>query len=251
MVQRWIIPQLIVASVWFGATSAFSPSVGSSTRCSSRRLLRTTRMSLTIDPNDAIHAHSHVEALLSTLYAEVLKPAHGHSQPLFGAVDPILSAGKSIMPSKSAFVDAGLADSVNTIPVNLSEKVVESLSKTPNKYIIDPNSVISFDKVLPGFTPTGHFLPQHSESFPQETQQSLILEMGGIAKMMRVVNVLPMAAFLYTCAEFFLVKPGYDAYKEELDEDRAAANVEFMALTGFRLAIMSAIGVLALFFFGK
>jgi hypothetical protein len=75
--------------------------------------------------------------------------------------------------------------------------------------------------------------------------------MGSIAKMMRVINVLPMAAFLYTCAEFFLVKPGYDAYKEELDEDRAAANVEFIALTGIRLAIMSAIGVLALTFFGK
>jgi hypothetical protein len=245
MVQRWIIP-LIVASASFVAALAFSPSVRSP---SSRRL--TTRLSLSIDPNDAVHAHAHVEALLSTLYAEVLKPAHEHSQPLFGAVDPFLSAGKSIMPSKTAFVDAGLADSVKTVPVKLSDKVVESLSKTPNKFIIDPNSVISFDKTLPGFKPSGHFLPQHSESFPQETKQSLILEMGSIAKMMRVINVLPMAAFLYTCAEFFLVKPGYDAYKEELDEDRAAANVEFIALTGIRLAIMSAIGVLALTFFGK
>lgn len=242
MVQRWIIPLVAV----MGAAYAFTPATRGCRRPSWR-----TRMSMTIDPCDVLHAHPHVEVLLSTLYAEVLKPAHEHTQPLFGAVDPFLSAGKSIMPSKTAFVDAGLADTVQSAPVHLSDKVVESLSKTPSKFIIDPKSVISFDKAMPGFKPTGHILPQHSESFPQETNQSLILEMGNIAKMMRVVNTLPMVAFLYTCAEFFLVKPGYDAYKEELDEDRSAANVEFMALTGIRLAILSVIGVLTLTFFGK
>lgn len=206
---------------------------------------------MVVDPNDFLHAHPHLEALLSTLYAGVLTPAHEHTQPLFGAPDPILSAGKSIIPSPKAFVDAGLADTITSNPLSVPNKVAEAISKTPERFVIDPKAIISFDKVLPGFSPTGHILPEHSPSFPEETNQSLILEMGSIAKLMRVVNVLPWAAFLYTWAEFFLIKPGYDAYKEELDEDRAAANVEFMALTGIRLAIMSVIGVFALGFFAK
>ena len=208
-------------------------------------------MDMAVDPNDVLHAHPHLEALFSTLYAEVLKPAHEHSQPLFGPIDPILSAGRSIMPSQNAFVDAGLAETVKTTPLNLPEKVVDAMAKTPNKFIIDPKSIISFDNVLPGFQPTGHVLPEHSASFPKETNQSLILEMGSIAKMMRVVNNLPMAAFLYTCAEFFLVKPGYDVYKDEIEEDPADAVVEFMTLSGIRLAVLSVIGVLTLGLFDK
>lgn len=242
MVQRWIIPLMAV----MGVASAFVPST-----IRNKRRHSSQTMNMAVDPNDVLHAHPHVEALLSTMYAGVLQPAHEHTQPLFGAPDPILSAGKSIMPSQNAFVDAGLAETVKSSALAVPDKVVEAISKTPNKFLIDPKSVISIDRVLPGFQQTGHILPEHSASFPQETDQSLILEMGSIAKMMRVVNVLPMAAFLYTCAEFFLVKPGFDAYKEELDEDRAAANVEFMALTGIRLAILSVIGVVTLGFFAK
>jgi len=242
MVQRWIILALLAAVM--GVVSAFLPQ----TSVTGRRP-RTMQQQMAIDPNDVLHHHPHVEALLSTLYAQALKPAHEHSQSLFGPLDPYLSAGKSIIPSQNAFVDAGLADTVKSNPLDVPNKVVEAISKTPTKFVIDPKSVIRFDKVLPGFSQTGHFLPQQSDL--QETDQSLILEMGSIAKLMRVVNVLPMVAFLYTCAEFFLVKPGYDAYKEELEEDGAAANVEFMALTGIRLAILSVVGVLTLTFFGK
>jgi len=239
-VQRWIIPLMAV----MGASSAFVPATNNNGR-------RPRTLTMAVDPNDVLHAHPHVEALLSTLYAEVLKPAHEHSQPLFGPVDPYLSAGKSIIPSQNAFVDAGLAETVTFDPMSVPNKVAEAISKTPTKFVIDPKAILSIDKVLPGFQQTGHFLPEHSASFPEENSQSLVLEMGSVAKMMRVVNALPMAAFWYTCAEFFLVKPGYDAYKEELDEDRAAATVEFMALSGIRLAILSAIGVFALAFFDK
>lgn len=242
MRKRWIFPLMALMGVADGA--AF---VSSTTK---RRLSTQTRK-MNIDPNDVLHAHPHLEALLSTLYAQVLQPAHEHTQPLFGPPDPILSAGKSIIPSQNAFVDAGLADTIKASTVDVPSKVTEAISKTPSKFVIDPKAIISFDQTFPGFAKTGHFLPGHSASFPEETPESLKQEMASIAKMMRVVNVLPWAAFIYTCVEFALIKPGYDAYKEELDEDRAAANVEFMALTGIRLAIFSVIGVLALTFFAK
>lgn len=207
---------------------------------------RTVQIKATVDPNDFFHAQPHFEALMSTLYAEVLKPAQEHTQPLWGPPDPILSAMKSIVPSPNAFTDAGLTAPTT---VGIPEKVTQALMKTKGMNVIDPTSVLQFDRTLPGFQVTGHVLSQHSAV--QESPQSLILEMGSIAKMMRVVNSLPMAAFLYTCAEFFLVTPGYDVYKEELEEDRPGAAVEFLMLSGLRLGILSVIGLFTLGLFDK
>jgi hypothetical protein len=220
------------------ATSAFAPPMVTPPR-------RTVQIKATVDPNDIFHAQPHFEALLSTLYVDVLKPAQEHTQPLWGPPDPILSAIKSIVPSPNAFNDAGL-----TAPtVDIPETITQTLMKAKGMNVIDPTSVIQFDRTLPGFQVTGHFLPTHSAV--QESPQSLILELGSVAKMMRVVNNLPMAAFLYTCAEFFLVKPGYDVYKEELEEDRPGAAVEFLMLSGLRLGILSVIGLLTLGLFDK
>jgi hypothetical protein len=244
MVQRrWVIPGVagvMALSLRTRATLAFAPPmVVTPPR-------RTVPIKATVDPNDVFHAQPHFEALLSTLYADVLKPAQEHTQPLWGPPDPVLSAMTSIVPSPNAFHDAGL-----TAPaVDIPEQITETLRmKTKGMNVIDPASVLQFDGTLPGFKVTGHVLPQHS-AVP-ESPQSLILEMGSIAKMMRVVNSLPMAAFLYACAEFFLVTPGYDVYKEELEEDRPGAAVEFLTLSGLRLGILSVIGLFTLGLFDK
>lgn len=246
MVQRrWAIPRVAVvmgltALLLARATLAFAPPMPIPPR-------RTVQIRATVDPNDVFHAQAHFEALMSILYAEVLKPAQEHTQPLWGPPDPFLSAMKSIVPSPNAFHDAGL-----TAPtVDIPEQITESLmTKTKGMNVIDPASVLQFDSTLPGFHVTGHILPQHS-AVVQESPQSLILEVGSIAKMMRVVNSLPLAAFLYACAEFFLVRPGYDVYKEELEEDRPGAAVEFLTLSGLRLGILSVIGIFTLGLFGK
>jgi hypothetical protein len=246
MVQRrWIIPGMAVFAALSLTCCALTtpPMAKPSTK-------RTVQRKAMVDPHDVVHAHSHLEALLSTLYAEILKPAQEHTQPLWGPPDPILSAGKSIIPSPNAFSDAGGLTAVAPPPtLDITDKVSDALMKTKGAFInvIDPTAVISFDKVLPGFKETGHVLPLHI--IPEDTPESLILEMGSVAKMMRVVNNLPMAAFLYTCVEFFLVKPGYDVYKEELDESHP--EVEFLMLSGLRFGILSVIGLVTLGLFDK
>ena len=234
--QQWVVPLIMAAA----SVSAFCP-------MNQARRNSMQKRNMLVDPHDYLHAHPSLEALLSTVYVDVLKPAHEHTQPLWGPPDPILSAGKSIVPNPTAFADAGLtAPDSPSIP----EKVADALIKSKGVNVIDPKSVIRFDPVLPGFQETSHFLPA-SKGLPEETPQSLILEMGEVAKMMRVVNNLPMVAFLYTCVEFFLVRPGIEVYKEELDEDRPAAAVEFLMLSGIRLAVLAAIGLVTLGLFDK
>ena len=69
-------------------------------------LSRTVRKLAPLDPNELVHHHSTIDAVLSTLYSVpadvLLKPAHGHSQPLFGPPDAWLSSGHSIAPNLKA-----------------------------------------------------------------------------------------------------------------------------------------------------
>lgn len=251
LLERWILLSVVGTAT---SVVAFAPSLGVAANA---RRKGSTSPKMAVDPMELLSSHHHptLEAVLSTLYATgdvLLKPAHEHTQPLFGPPDPFLVHMKSIAPlNPNAFAEAGLADTVKQNALQLPEKVGEGFEKAASAgfNVINPANILKFDDVLPGFQKSHHFLPEYTG--PEETKESLIVEMSTISGLMRVMNQLPRAAFLYVLLEFFLVRPGFDVYKEEVDEDRLGATTEFLFLTGTRLGLMSILAVFCLGVFDK
>ena len=207
-----------------------------------------------------------LEAILSTMYAAtsdvMLKPAHGHTQPLWGPPDPYLSAGKSIAPSAKSLIDMGIQEASNAITSGaaaagqqqqgggggaLAEEVRAAAS---NGWKVIDGSGIKAENVLPGFAETGGILPRHSAGVPDETPETLAAQVEWSAKFLNVVDRLPYVAFLYATVEFFFLRPNLDLYKEDIEDEPSKAAIETAVVTGVRLIAFAVISLFTLIIFG-
>lgn len=197
---------------------------------------------------DASH-HPILEALMSTLYTAAIQiqPAHGHSQPLFGAPDQYLLQGRSILPAPGAFDALGLQGP----DIQLTPKLAEFFDYAQSKgtSIIDPRDVIKVNDFLPGFTKTGHVLPE-PKTFPI-SETGYKLELAQAIGYQKVFYQLPKAALAAAFVDFFLVSPGLDAYKEEIEEDPEGAIAGTITEFGVRTAVLSIVAALTLAIFNK
>jgi hypothetical protein len=233
------------------------------------------RLRLLIDPinvisligstNDIIHASKSVVAsgpLGQSIVNELLvytstggaaaiiqRPASGHSQPLWGPQDPILSAGRSIPPSMDRLSDMGIVQQQLS---DLPESVQQTIKAG---YKALDASTIQQNIIMPGFLPTGGILPMHNPRVPAETPATFALQVEWSAKFLNVIDKLPEAAFVYALVEFFILRPGLDLYKEDIDsqQEEGATGVltaETLAVTGVRLGVFLVIAILTNIIFG-
>jgi hypothetical protein len=204
---------------------------------------------------DDPHNHHHVfQTLLSTLYASdvsvLLKPAHEHTQPLWGPPDPYLTAGKSIAPSAKALLDMGIEKSSATAAITspeLSEKVQTALSK--GWKVLDA-SHIQAQRLLPGFAETRGILPRHDAVVPEETPETFAAQVEWAAQFMNVIEKIPYAALAYGMIEFFLLRPNIDQYKEDIEDEPARAFADTVKVTGVRMGMFAVVAIVTLVLFG-
>lgn len=215
------------------------------------RTTSTVRQLAAVDPNDLVnfaHHHPTLDAVLSTLYSTtadgLLQPAHGHSQPFFGAPDPWLSSGHSIAPNLKAL---GI-DATVTPKEQLPEAAQAALQKGW-KVVDAAKFQAGGGSTLPGFKQTGGILPEHSK-IPEVTMASFTNQAFVSAKFLKVVEKLPMAAFVYVLIDFFLLRPNVDLYKEDIEEEPLEVAAETVAVSGIRLGVFFLIGFLTVVLFG-
>lgn len=182
--------------------------------------------------------------LLSTLYTttvdHVFQPAaHGHTQPLWGPPDPYLSAGRSIAPPTKALMDMGIVPADGSAVESLPANVQTAVSK--GWHVLNGDNIKS-QSLLPGFSPTRGILPQHSP-VPEETPETFAAQVEWAARYMNVVDKLPYAALAYGMVEFFLLRPGIDRYKEDVEDEPARAFIETVKVTGVRLGVFFVIAI--------
>ena len=216
----------------------------------SMRGKRQVTQQMLVNPQEVVSSvsdHPLFEVFLSTLYngAVLLEPAHGHSQPFFGAPDQFLLQGKSILPEPGAFDFAELKGP----EIQLSTKMAEffDYAKSKGGSIIDPREVIQVNELLPGFTKTGHFLPE-LKTYPV-SEKGIKLELAQTIGYQRVFNELPRVAAIAAFVDFFLISPGLDAYKEEIDDDPEGAIAGTITEFGVRTAALSIVAALTLALF--
>ena len=226
-------------------------------------ITRTTERRAMVDPNDVasvissshIATHSEFHTILSTMLSSSLQPATGHANPLFGPPDPYLAAGKSIAPSAKALVDMGITQAKTTSEIvpNASPAFQESVTTAMNKgwKILDSANIMNGGgSALPGFSATHGILPTHNINVPTETPESFALEVAWAAKYFDVMDKLPFAAFWYCMVEFFILRPGIDFYKEDIEADPTGVVSETVAVTGVRVLVIAIISFLTVIFFG-
>jgi len=201
----------------------------------------------TINHVDSIHASQQLDSMLSTMYTAtadaVLKPAHGHTQPLWGPPDPYLSAGKSIAPSANSLSDMGIMKGTQDLP----QQAQIAASKGWN--ILD-STAIKAENILPGFRPTGGILPGHNPRIPAETSDTFAAQVEWSASFLNVFDKLPSTAFAYALVEFFLLRPGIDSYKEDIELEPGSAFAETVVTTGVRLGVFLILAVVTTGLFG-
>jgi hypothetical protein len=182
--------------------------------------------------------------------ATIQRPATGHSQPLWGPPDPILSAGKSIPPSTNRLSEMGIVPTAITDMPEPIQQTIKAGYKTLDA------STIQRDIVMPGFTQTSGILPIHNPRLPPETPATFAAQVEWSAKFLNVIDKLPEAAFVYALVEFFILRPGLDLYKEDIDlqqEEGATTGVltaETLAVTGVRFGVFLIIAIITNFIFG-
>lgn len=176
----------------------------------------------------------------------LLKPAHEHTQPLFGAPDKYLSAGHSIAPNLKAL--AGQAGAAAT-PVDQLPAVAQTAAKDGWTIIDAAKFEGGGGSVLPGFANIGHILPAHAD-IPDASMASFTAQVFASAKFLAVVEKLPMVAFVFVLIDFFFLRKNMDLYKEDIEEEPFEVAAETAAVTGFRLAAFAAIGLLTVVAFG-
>lgn len=181
-----------------------------------------------------------------SLVEGLLKPAHEHTQPLFGPPDKYLSTGHSIAPNVKALAGPGAA----TTPVDQLPEAAQIAAKK-GWYILDAAKMESGGgSVLPGFSKIGHILPSHADNIPEASMESFTAQVFASAKFLAVFEKLPMAAFVFVLIDFFLLRPNVDLYKEDIEEEPFEVAAETAAVTGVRLATFAVIGLLTVVAFG-
>jgi hypothetical protein len=198
------------------------------------------------------------ETMLSTLYTAhadvMLTPAHEHTQSFWGPPDPYLTAGKSIAPSARALLDMGggmeqaTATTTTTSAAGLSVHAQAALSK--GWKLLDAQAIKAENTVWPGFSPTSGFLPPHDPRVPAETPETFAAQVEWSAQFLNVVDKLPSAAFWYALLEFFLLRPGLDLYKEDIDEGSTKILSETIVTTGIRMGVFCVVAIVTTGIFG-
>lgn len=182
-----------------------------------------------------------VETLISQRIP--LKPAVEHTQPYWGSPDPYLTAGKSIAPSGKMLADMGIEKSTEGWPELAQMAVKDGVS------VID-KAAIKAESLLPGFVPVGSLLPGHNPGVPPETPATFAANVEWAAGFLNVVDKLPEAVFAYALIEFFILRPGIDMYKEDVEEDPGRAFADTLAVTGVRLGMFCVVAAVTTGMFG-
>lgn len=183
---------------------------------------------------------------LSTAASDViLKPAAGHTQPFWGTPDPYLTAGSSIAPPAKNLADMGVAKTTELS--SLPEQVQIAASK--GWKILEYES-IKTENLLPGFSPTGGILSAHNTAIPAETPETFAAQVEWAANFLNVVDKLPYAALAYAFVEFFILRPGIDLYKEDVEEEPSDVLAETIVTTGVRMGAFCLVAISTLGIFG-
>lgn len=224
-------------------------------RVSSRRQISVNVAGM--DPTDLAHlvssAHaipSEVSAFLSTALSLA---APVHSNPLFGPPDPYLAAGKSIAPSAKALMDMGItsAKTASEIVPDGSEALQKSITVAMDKgwKILDASKIHGTGvNHLPGFADTrgifGPRLPKY------EDPDTFGAEVKWAAGYFNVMDKLPFVAFYYALVEFFILRPGVDLYKEEVENDPDGVWADTLAVSIVRFGALALITLVTVLFSG-
>jgi hypothetical protein len=105
--------------------------------------------------------------------------------------------------------------------------------------------------ITAGFHEPGGILPKLTTNQlpPRGTTTNFFGQVKSSASMLNVLDKLPMAAFVYVLIDFFLLRPGMDLYKEDIEEDPTGALAETVAVTTVRLGVFALISFVTLAFF--
>jgi hypothetical protein len=250
---------ILLLCLAFPTSLAFSPVT---MKPASQRLLTTSRQRMVVDPHHVVSAVSGPElpALLSTLLSSAISPvAHGHSNPLFGNPDPILAAGKSIAPSAKAMVDLGITQvktAADILPAgegpttpDFAQSVQVAMTRGW-KVLSEANIMNGGGTHLPGFEETRGILPHHNPNLPVETPETFAASVQWGANFLQVIDKLPYAAFWYALVEFFILRPGIDLYKEDIENDPNGAMMETLTVAGVRMGAFFIIALVTSTMFG-
>lgn len=227
------------------------------------QLMSKSQLSAVLDPNDVLNsilsmdngaaAENSISALLSTSLTPSLPSAHGHSNPMFGPPDPFLEAGKSIAPSAKALSSMGIT-APNTpaemIP-DASPALQESVSTAMNKgWKFLDSATLQGAKAginhLPGFSDTHGILGTRLP--PLESSESFAAEVKWAAGYFDVMDKLPLVALGYVLLEFFILRPGIDLYKEDIEDDPEGALADSISVTIVRVAAFAFLSVMTVVF---
>lgn len=153
-------------------------------------------------------------ALLSTTYSDAATASnHGSFFGVpFGARDPYLN-GMSIPPRfDPEDVKEGITAATSALSAGGS--TAASAGDIP---ILDL-SQMTIDRVMPGFRASGG-LPSAAELPISEELTKGELEMN--LRQADIISRLPNAALVFVLIDFFLVSPGIDVYKEDIEDERS------------------------------
>ena len=209
-----------------------------------------TLREMSVDPSDItasvqqISDHPALEAIFSTLYSSAIKlqPAHGHSQALFGPVDPYLLKMQSILPAPNAGANLG-ATVVDE--ASIPEKIMGAFEYARRGDFVDPTHILRVDgDAPPGFVSPNTFFPKLQEVPMTQDYQLGVLnaEVGNL----RALQKIPIAAFITVLVDFFLVTPGMEIFKEEIEENGEQVTRESAMAGASRVAVLAIVAGLTL-----
>ena len=251
-------------SWWHGAVFLLSLSHASfafyAPRPTTWRPSTTHERGLVVDPNDVVMSATHgLSALLTTTLSTAIPLAHGHSNPVFGPPDPYLTAGKSIAPSVQALVDttmgittktATATDVTNLLPNAAPEfqhSVVEAVKRGWN--VLDASRIQGTGQNhLPGFAETRGILGTRMEALAVDSPPTFAAEVQWTNQLLPVLDRLPFVAFYYALVEFFLLRPGVDLYKEEIEDDPEGVAADTLSVAVVRLGAFALISFMTVTF---
>ena len=180
---------------------------------------------------------------------------------LFGHVDPYLKANKPIAPPDKALLDMGItptfhAKSASSIlPADVSPVLKGSVQNVmDNKWPVLDSSKLANGGAshLPGFEDIHGILPSHNRDLlrAQDDPDTLKYQVAWASQFLKSFDKLPYAAFWYAMLEFFILRPGIDLYKEDIEDDPAGVVAETVVVGGVRVAAFILIGIVTMSLFG-
>jgi hypothetical protein len=169
--------------------------------------------------------------------------------PLFGPPDPYLLKMQSIAPLPDAFDKTGLDVPTLIDEASIPDRIRGAFDYARKGTFVDPTKIIQIDDgASPGFVKTGTFFPE-LKAVPTSQEYQLGVLDAEVGKM-KVLQKLPIAAFITVLIDFFLVTPGVEVYKEEIEEGGGEIAKESVVAGGFRVAVLALVAGLTLVFSG-